>query len=100
MGDTQSQIAQRLNEIRDSKTLEVAQTVASLMQRIMGGKFLPHHIEVDSFELSYNGEDFEGGSWYINKDREIVLASVTPQQNFGKVGEWKQIKSKMKAFFK
>lgn len=78
------------------RTDAIAQMVATQMEESLGGEYKVHNLEDKSFELSLNGVDFDGGSFYINEDDHLILASVTPQENWGDVKEFDEVLNKIK----
>ena len=74
-------------EISIKQTKEIAEEVIEQLKppigfrRKMKGKYTlnPNTLEEGSFDLDLDGQEYEGGSYYIKGD-EVILASITPQQ--------------------
>ncbi len=64
---------------------EVAQKVSEMVSFETGLECTPHDIEERSFELKLDGVYYDGGSYYINENEDVIRASVTPQENLGNV---------------
>lgn len=69
-------------------TLKVADTLAKAISKVEGAKVTVNMktLEEDSFDLDYNGQEFDGGSYNINDDGTVVNMSVDPVEVYGKVG--------------
>lgn len=68
---------------------QIANTVAKTFSIMEDDAFevMPDNfVEGDqAFDLSLNGEEWEGGSYYI-KENVVILASITPQRIVGVIG--------------
>ena len=81
-------------EISIKKTKEIAEEVIEQLKPPIGfrkkmkGKYTlnPNTLEEGSFDLDLDGQEYEGGSYYIKGD-EVILASITPQQT---IYNWKK----------
>ena len=95
MNHTQSTVAMRVVDIKKKVTHILAFTIAQFLSK-PGEKYEPHDVEVNSFELSLNGEKYAGGSYYINDENHLVLASVTPQRDLGSTQNEKELITNLK----
>ena len=78
----------KVNEnLSASETKKVAETLAKAISKHDGCKCTVNTktLEDRSFDLDVNGEEFDGGSYYINDKGEVVNAAVTPHEVYGTV---------------
>lgn len=76
-------------------TILIANKVGQLLSKIFDGDYVPHGIDENSFELSLDGEKYDGGSFYIDERENLILASVTPQLNLGCVHNLKEVERRL-----
>jgi hypothetical protein len=93
MRGTQANIAMR---VMDNSTVMIAHSVSHIVERLQGEACSAHDVEDGSFELSLGGEKYAGGSFYIDRQNNLILASVTPQANLGNVNNLKLIEQNLK----
>lgn len=69
-----------------AETKKVAETLAKAISKHDGVKCTVNSksLEEDSFDLDIDGEEYEGGSYYINDKGEVVNAAITPHEIYGK----------------
>jgi hypothetical protein len=69
-----------------AETKKVAETLAKAISKNDGVKCTVNlkSLEEDSFDLDIDGEEYEGGSYYINDKGEVVNAAITPHEIYGK----------------
>ena len=69
------------------QTLKVAQKFAAAMSKVEGAKVTVNKrtFEEDGFDLDYNGEEFDGGSYNIYKNGNVVNMAVRENPILGKV---------------
>ncbi len=69
-----------------AETKKVAETLAKAISKHDGVKCTVNlkSLEEDSFDLDIDGEEHEGGSYYINDKGEVVNAALTPHAVYGK----------------
>lgn len=70
-----------------AETKKVAETLAKAMSKVEGAKVTVNlkTLEEDSFDLDYNGEEYDGGSYNIYDDGSVVNHAVTPNEIYGKM---------------
>ena len=70
-----------------AETKKVAETLAKAMSKAEGAKVTVNlkTLEEDSFDLDYNGEEYDGGSYNIYDDGSVVNHAVTPNEIYGKM---------------
>ena len=70
-----------------AQTKKVAETLAKAMSKAEGAKVTVNlkTLEEDSFDLDYNGEEYDGGSYNIYDDGSVVNHAVTPSEIYGKM---------------
>lgn len=70
-----------------AQTKKVAETLAKAMSKAEGAKVTVNlkTLEEDSFDLDYNGEEYDGGSYNIYDDGSVVNHAVTPNEIYGKM---------------
>lgn len=68
------------------KTKKVAELYAKALSKSEGGKCTVNTktLEEDSFDLDYNGEEFDGGSYTIHANGDVVNAAVPGSPVYGK----------------
>jgi hypothetical protein len=77
-----------VNEKLDkAATKKVAETLAKAISKHDGCKCTVNmkSLEDASFDLDVDGEEYDGGSYYINDSGEVVNAAVTPHEVYGTV---------------
>lgn len=69
-----------------AETKKVAETLAKAMSKAEGAKVTVNlkTLEEDSFDLDYDGEEYDGGSYNIYDDGSVVNHAVTPNEIYGK----------------
>ena len=69
-----------------AQTKKVAETLAKAISKNDGVKCTVNlkSLEEDSFDLDVDGEEYDGGSYYINDKGEVVNAAITPHEIYGK----------------
>lgn len=69
-----------------AETKKVAETLAKAISKNDGVKCTVNlkSLEEDSFDLDIDGEEYDGGSYYINDKGEVINAAVTPHEIYGK----------------
>ena len=70
-----------------AQTKKVAETLAKAMSKAEGAKVTVNlkTLEEDSFDLDYDGEEYDGGSYNIYDDGSVVNHAVTPNEIYGKM---------------
>ena len=70
-----------------AQTKKVAETLAKAMSKAEGAKVTVNlkTLEEDSFDLDYDGEEYDGGSYNIYDDGSVVNHAVTPSEIYGKM---------------
>lgn len=70
-----------------AETKKVAETLAKAMSKAEGAKVTVNlkTLEEDSFDLDYDGEEYDGGSYNIYDDGSVVNHAVTPNEIYGKM---------------
>lgn len=70
-----------------AETKKVAETLAKAMSKAEGAKVTVNlkTLEEDSFDLDYDGEEYDGGSYNIYDDGSVVNHAVTPNEIYGKI---------------
>ena len=91
MKNTQSDVALKLEMLLRNNTALLGWMVVCILNETQGGYHSAHDVEVDSFEISHNGEKSAGGSYYV-KDNHLFLASVTPQKDLGSLDNFSDIR--------
>lgn len=68
-----------------AQTKKVAETLAKAMSKADNAKVTVNlrTLEEDSFDLDYNGEEYDGGSYNIYDDGSVVNHAVTPNEIYG-----------------
>lgn len=68
-----------------AQTKKVAETLAKAMSKVDNAKVTVNlrTLEEDSFDLDYNGEEYDGGSYNIYDDGSVVNHAVTPNEIYG-----------------
>ena len=68
-----------------AQTKKVAETLAKAMSKAEGAKVTVNlkTLEEDSFDLDYDGEEYDGGSYNIYDDGSVVNHAVTPNEIYG-----------------
>jgi hypothetical protein len=68
-----------------AQTKKVAETLAKAMSKTDNAKVTVNlrTLEEDSFDLDYNGEEYDGGSYNIYDDGSVVNHAVTPNEIYG-----------------
>jgi hypothetical protein len=69
-----------------AQTKKVAETLAKAMSKAEGAKVTVNlkTLAEDSFDLDYDGEEYDGGSYNIYDDGSVVNHAVTPNEIYGK----------------
>jgi len=68
-----------------AETKKIAETLAKAISKHDGCKCTVNmkSLEDSSFDLDVDGEEYDGGSYYINDKGEVVNAAVTPHEVYG-----------------
>ncbi len=68
-----------------AQTKKVAETLAKAMSKADNAKVTVNlrTLEEDSFDLDYDGEEYDGGSYNIYDDGSVVNHAVTPNEIYG-----------------
>ena len=70
-------------------SLELTKKASEKMVRVLAldgdSSTVMEGLEEGSFDLSCNGEDWDGGSYIVDESGNIRLCSVTPQREIGNV---------------
>jgi hypothetical protein len=68
-----------------AQTKKVAETLAKAMSKAENAKVTVNlrTLEEDSFDLDYDGEEYDGGSYNIYDDGSVVNHAVTPNEIYG-----------------
>lgn len=71
-------INESLNEVKQRDTAAIASRLSAAISKIEGVKVNVTKGSLDSggFDLDYDGEEFEGGSYFIGDSGEIVNAAT------------------------
>ena len=91
--DANKYLKKKVNEsivnekLSTSETKKVAETLAKAISKHDGCKCTVNtkSLEEGSFDLDVDGEEYDGGSYYINDKGEVVNAAITPHEVYGTV---------------
>ena len=91
----------KVKEAYNTYSFKVAKKFAEYMSKKEGRNFevTPNSVDEYSFDLDLDGERYEGGSYLIKGNGDIVNVAITPNEVYGNINqldENKEIKSKTK----
>jgi aspartyl-tRNA synthetase len=79
------------------ETHNFGKQVADIITKQSGKTAKVQRFSEDEFDLYLDGEEYAGGSYYINKGK-LILASVTPQKELGSIDDLSEIETNLKDY--